>query len=281
MKLAPTLLKNGLCLPYAYHVELSDLISTTEADSTSSISIYMSDMSLKYPLDNLHGLNKSQTVAAVRWLAKMHGLCWGKSYEKEFSLAREGCYWYLETRLEEWSSMSHEWQALKKLAPALSERLRDDSGLGWTLIHGDFKSTNLMFTCALQGEDFDPFHEEECIGIDFQYVGGGYGARDLAMLMVCAVDLKTDNLACGIDMETEVLQLYYDELLSVLREVGAVVVETQATYTMSHLRGQYELALMDLVRFMAGWGMWGNCEYACRRVESLIRTLDRGNMKMG
>ena len=80
---------------------------------------------------------------------------------------------------------------------------------------------------------------------------------------------------------------------------------------MSHLREQYEISLMDLVRFMAGmlqistciqvrffcpqyltvdlflslllcfyffkgWGMWGNCGYACERVRALVHTLDRG-----
>ena len=115
----------------------------------------------------------------------------------------------------------------------------------------------------------------KCAGIDFQYTGGGYGVRDLVMLIVCGCKLNCDNMTCGIDMETEVLDLYYqclcDEMSS--RDDGD---ELMQSYTLSLLRGQYEIALMDMVRFLVGWGMWGNSNYARQRVKALLRTLDRG-----
>ena len=192
-------------------------------------------------------------------------------------LSEEGCYWRLATRREEYECINQEeWGNLKTVANALSDRLRKGgSGAGWTIVHGDLKASNLMFSESHKDEYGNCW--SRCAGIDFQYTGGGYGARDLAMLIVCGCKLDQDDMACGIDMETEVLELYYeclcDEMSS--RDDGE---ELMQSYTISLLRGQYELALMDMVRFLAGWGMWGNSNYACQRVKALLRTLDRGEL---
>ena len=55
--------------------------------------------------------------------------------------------------------INSEWQALKTLAQPLAERLQDESASGWTLIHGDFKSANLMFSRPPPDEDEDPFFQ--------------------------------------------------------------------------------------------------------------------------
>lgn len=106
--------------------------------------------------------------------------------------------------------MGKEWKGLKSLASALSDALKHKNALGWTIVHGDCKSTNFMLS---------PDHA--CVGIDFQYIGGGYGARDLAMFIVCACEMEEDSLACGIDKETEVLELYYECLMETLSESTA------------------------------------------------------------
>lgn len=41
----------------------------------------------------------------------------------------------------------------------------------------------------------------------------------------------------------------------------------------------YELCLLDYVRFMAGWGFWGNDGYARKRAMSVLQQLDGGSPK--
>lgn len=53
------------------------------------------------------------------------------------------------------------------------------SGPGWTIIHGDFKNSNILFSKS----------GDVCAAVDFQYCGQSYGARDLAMLLVAGIDL--------------------------------------------------------------------------------------------
>ena len=53
-------------------------------------------------------------------------------------------------------------------------------GPGWTIIHGDFKNANILFSKS----------GDVCAAVDFQYCGQSYGARDLAMLLVVGIDLR-------------------------------------------------------------------------------------------
>lgn len=184
---------------------------------------------------------------------------------------------YLDTRTEEYDTINEkEWGSLKRVAPVLSDRLKKHgSGAGWTVIHGDYKATNLMY--GESRKDVYGCNFSKCAGLDYQYTGGGYGARDLVMLIVCGCRLDRDDMEAGLDAETDVLLLYYQCLCEELstREDGEELLQE---YSMSLLRGQYELALMDLVRFLAGWGMWGNSNYACQRVKALLHALDRGEI---
>ena len=52
--------------------------------------------------------------------------------------------------------------------------------MGWTIIHGDFKNSNILFSAS----------GDVCAAVDFQYCGQSYGARDLAMLLVAGIDLR-------------------------------------------------------------------------------------------
>ena len=75
-------------------------------------------------------------------------------------------------------------------------------------------------------------------------------------------------MATGIDVESEVLEHYYNFLCEFIDESEII--------SLTALHHQYELALIDFVRFMSGWGFWGNSNYACERVRALMLTLNRG-----
>ena len=119
----------------------------------------------------------------IQWLAEFHSYGWNKDLDEIHGLAKEGGYWYLETRKHEWENIPPDWSDLKDAAQPVSERLKSKGSgkLGWTLIHGDFKAANLLFTSPVNN---DESFMCECAAIDFQYCGGGYGARDLVMLIV-------------------------------------------------------------------------------------------------
>jgi Ser/Thr protein kinase RdoA (MazF antagonist) len=138
----------------------------------------MKDLSITYPIDGPASLSRAQSFYALEWLAKLHAFGWKKQLEEKFNLWSEGCYWHLGTREKEWSLIGEEWKRLKFAAPAISKRL-NDKGIGWTLIHGDFKAANILLK-----ENVDESDEFPLAVLDFQYCGGGYGVRDLGEILI-------------------------------------------------------------------------------------------------
>lgn len=72
--------------------------------------------------------------------------------------------------------------------------------------------------------------------------------------------------------EARYLAAYTNHLREALAERG---LQTCAP-TENQVKDMYELCLLDYVRFMAGWGFWGNDRYARQRATGLLRCLDGG-----
>lgn len=194
-----------------------------------------------------------------------------------------GGYTYLETRRSEYAGLceddSSEWaEALcqpvadrgssvaelvaRVLAPR-SERGSDDGALAayQTLIHGDVKSENL----------FTNEKGDKVAFYDFQYVGLGIGACDLAKLFTCSVPRsmllgtagRSDRHGQRLPMEEgeeKLLRAYLD----VLRRASG------RTYEWDAFVRHWETALVDWLRFQASWGFWGNTEWLEGRVRSIL-----------
>ncbi|MCA9546454.1 MAG: phosphotransferase, partial [Myxococcales bacterium] len=110
-----------------------------------------------------------QLAAAVAWLAHFHATFLGTA---PTGLWPEGAYWHLATRPDELAATSD--PRLKHAAAALDARL---TGARFrTLIHGDAKVDNFCFTA-----------DHRAAAVDFQYVGGGCGVKDLAYLLGSAL----------------------------------------------------------------------------------------------
>lgn len=98
-------------------------------------------------------------------------------------------------RPEELEQMGREWADLKEAARQLDRALKgfaapndvEPTGLYRTLVHGDCKSENILFS-----EDGG-----RCAMYDFQYVGGGYGARDLAYLFTSSISRRVLQVGCS------------------------------------------------------------------------------------
>lgn len=69
------------------------------------------------------------------------------------------------------------------------------------------------------------------------------------------------------------LQAYHSKLLRYLAQFEKSPV---TGYPYELLVRHFELCLVDYVRFMAGWGMWGNTEYAEQRTLEILEEVDGG-----
>lgn len=91
-------------------------------------------------------------VSCIDWLARFHALHWERPFDPDGELWPEGCYWRLDTRMDEFESMGIKWARLRSAARSIADLLRDGTHSTIdapfrhrTFVHGDFKSANLQF----------------------------------------------------------------------------------------------------------------------------------------
>ncbi|MEW5313134.1 MAG: hypothetical protein WDW38_004725 [Sanguina aurantia] len=253
-----------------------------DAQPPSRFTFILSDLDQGSFRPSRGNMSMAQLQTALDWLACLHARYHGDSLPTD--LWPVGGFWHLETRQQELASMGAEWAALKSLAPSLDLYLRglhpastaaqrcgdpgtDSSQHGRsppsslprhaTILHGDFKSENLMFGVA---DDGSP----ACAAYDFQYCGAGYGARDVVYLFCSST---TDRLLSPSG-EEHLLRHYYTALQRELRTLGKDV--DADDYTFELMMDHFEVSLLDYLRFMAGWGWWGAVGWARKRGESLL-----------
>eukprot|EP00884_Botryococcus_braunii_P008168 jgi/Botrbrau1/17352/Bobra.0015s0096.2 len=199
-----------------------------------------------------------EAKVVLSWLAAFHAAFWEVPLPP--GLWEQGTYWYLDTRPDEFEEMGSEWSDLKRAAPLLDRILKgydspsaeQPSGRYRTLVHGDCKSENILFS-----KD-----RGRCAMYDFQYVGGGYGARDIAYLFTSSVS----GMALQ-ESEEELLRHYHAELA---HRLGSRL----GDYSLEVLQRHFDVAVADLVRFLAGWGLWGsNVRWAVQRTRRLLAEL--------
>ena len=195
-------------------------------------------------------VNQTEWQACVRWLAAFHSEHLGVASE---GLWESGTYWHLETRPDELGKL--EDLTLKKAASAIDAKLK--ASVFQTLVHGDAKLANFCFSPD----------GSEVAAVDFQYVGGGCGMKDLAYFVgSCFRDEEAER------REGEVLNFYFKELRGFLERIGRDVSpdELEADW-----RPLYRVAWADFHRFMKGWspGHWKLSDYSERVTREVIESL--------
>jgi hypothetical protein len=176
-------------------------------------------------------VSETELRACLRWLAVFHATFLGEPPE---SLWKVGTYWHLATRPDELRALTD--AALRRAAPALDERL--SRAQHRTLVHGDAKLENFCF--APDGG--------AVAAVDFQYVGGGVGVKDVAYFLTSAVAPR--------DLERNAesyLDDYFRELRSALEERQSGRPACDVAQLESEWRDLYPLACADFWRFFLGW----------------------------
>ncbi len=174
----------------------------------------------------LHSLSWNQIKVCISWLANFHAQFMG---EEPKGLWEVGCYWHLDTR-------PHEWEVMKKLE--LKNKAKEiDAMLSScrfkTLVHGDAKLANFCF--ATDGS--------KVAAVDFQYVGGGCGMKDLAYFVSsCMYEEECEA------KELEILDFYFAELKKALGDNYLSFAELEKEWRM-----MYHFAWADFARFLDGW----------------------------
>lgn len=194
--------------------------------------------------------------ACLRWLAHFHATFMG---ETPTGLWEVGTYWHLDTRPDEWAALDN--GELKKVAAQIDQRLR--SARYQTFVHGDAKLANFCISDSPSSSE-----DEQVAAVDFQYVGGGCGMKDVAYFIgSCLYEDDCERY------EGVLLDYYFTALRDALkmrqREIDNNALEQE-------WRALYPFAWTDFHRFVKGWspGHWKIHSYSERLARQVIAQLN-------
>lgn len=196
-------------------------------------------------------VNEGEIDACLSWLANFHATFMG---ERPEGLWETGTYWHLATRPDEFGAL--EDGPLKAAAVAIDRRLTNSPFQ--TLVHGDAKLANFCFSSD----------GRQAAAVDFQYVGGGCGMKDVAyFISSCLDEDESERLA------PELLDRYFELLKGALVRSGKSV---DFAALEEDWRALYPLAWTDFYRFLQGWspGHWKLHRYSERLACEVLEVLD-------
>lgn len=191
-----------------------------------------------------------EMFACLKWLANFHATFLG---EKPEGLWDVGTYWHLETRPEELEVLDD--MALKNAAKLIDQKL--NTSPYQTFVHGDAKLANFCFSK----------NGKVVAAVDFQYVGGGCGMKDVAYFIgSCLYEDDCERL------ENELLESYFTELKTALAEKQP---HTDGNEVITNWRSLYPVAWTDFHRFIKGWspGHWKIHSYSERIAREVVAQL--------
>lgn len=203
-----------------------------------------------YPL-RLTSVTSQQVYLCLQWLAELHATFLQENPEPPVGLWPVGTYWHLATRPDELEALTGVDESLKAAASAIDQALTQ--ARYQTLVHGDAKLANFCF--SQKGD--------QVAALDFQYVGGGCGMKDVAYFLGSCLDEATIA-----QQEDELLAFYF-------RSLREAVQKSNKALNLDNLESEWKelfsFAWADFHRFLKGWspGHWkltGYSENVTRRV---------------
>ncbi len=187
----------------------------------------------------------------LSWLANFHATFMDEQPKDLWSL---GTYWHLDTRPDELQALDD--PALKNAAASIDQLLRNSPFQ--TFVHGDAKLANFCFSP----------NGKEVAAVDFQYVGGGCGVKDVAYFIgSCLNDEQCQQL------ESELLDYYFQILKTALKSQNKSV---DVDAVEQDWRSLYPVAWTDFHRFLKGWspGHWKINSYSERLARQVLAQLN-------
>lgn len=197
-------------------------------------------------------LNFEQLKPCLDWLAHFHARF---MQVEPHRLWPKGSYWHLATRLDELAAMNN--RPLKQAAAAIDQAL--SSSPHQTIIHGDAKVANFCFT-----------DDGQVAAVDFQYVGGGCGIKDLAYLLgSCLSEAQCEA------WQNRILDHYFAQFQQGLSHYHP---HLDASAIEQDWRSLYPYAWADFHRFLDGWSPTHHklTGYSRRMVEQALDDLKLG-----
>lgn len=194
-------------------------------------------------------VSDAELGAGLSWLAHFHATFMGKSPE---GLWETGTYWHVETRPDELDVLKQKDPALSAAAHIIDRRLKESPYQ--TLVHGDAKLANFCFSsngCRVAV-------------VDFQYVGGGCGMKDVAYFIgSCLGEAECER------REDELLDTYFHFLRTALEKYQSAINAEDAE---GDWRELYPVAWTDFHRFLKGWspGHWKVNDYSERLARKVL-----------
>lgn len=183
--------------------------------------------------DRRSSVDWHEIEACLFWLANFHATFMGLEPEGLWDI---GTYWHLDTRPDELKILTD--KKLKEAAPVIDKKLNDCKYMSF--VHGDAKLANFCF--APDGH--------KVAAVDFQYVGGGCGMKDVAyFISSCMYEDDCEKY------ETQLLDFYFASL-------NQALIEKESNMDLEELetewREMYPFAWTDFHRFLKGWspGHW-------------------------
>lgn len=213
-------------------------------ESAENIYIVLEDLDEAGFLLRKQALSWNEFSACLKWLAEFHASFLGK---KPDGLWPIGTYWHLETRPHELEVL--EDKLLKQAAPLIDTKLNHCKYK--TFVHGDAKLANFCFS-----------KNGDVAGVDFQYVGGGCGMKDVAYFAgSCLSETDCEHL------EAEILDIYFQYFHNAYKEKH---IELEFEW-----RSLYHVAWADFHRFLKGWSPshWKINSYSERITKDVIKSL--------
>ena len=206
---------------------------TSDARVPGCLGTWQSGSTSVFVLEDLHAAGFKQPLRpmdgnryrlALSWLANFHATFMGTAPD---GLWEVGTYWHLATRPKELRAMRD--KRLRRMAPELDSQL--NGARFQTFVHGDAKPANFLLSSDASA----------VAAVDFQYVGGGVGIRDVAYLL--------DDR-----MRPSARDALLDHYFDVFRRVLAPSWRSRAEAIEAEWRGLLPVAQLDFARFLDGWG---------------------------
>ncbi|HBE67175.1 MAG TPA: choline kinase [Planctomycetaceae bacterium] len=212
--------------------------------------LLLEDMDAAGFADRRHSASDSEVEACLRWLANFHATFLGQNPK---GLWEVGTYWHLATRPDEFERL--EDIKLKSAAAELDRQLSTTPFQ--TFVHGDAKLANFCFS------------EDGCnaAAVDFQYVGGGCGMKDVAYFISSCFDENECERR-----ESSVLDCYFGHLHEAInRQTKSINFQALE----ANWRELYPVAWTDFFRFLQGWspGHWKAHRYSKRIASEVLKSL--------